>query len=193
LKKATYLATRVGRGFAYILIIFGALSLFAGAGFQGIWMALIGFFLLQGAQASYTQVVLKEALAGIAVRDIMVKDVVTVPPNLTVRGLIERYFLAHGYGGFPVVENGRVLGLISLGEVKKVAPEDYDRSSVQDVMIPLSERLTIAPDEDVSVALQRMAEEDLGRLIVMERGRMLGLVTKTGLSRFLQMKLELHL
>jgi Zn-dependent protease/CBS domain-containing protein len=193
LKKATYLATRVGRGFAYILIIFGALSLFAGAGFQGIWMALIGFFLLQGAQASYTQVVLKEALAGIAVRDIMVKDVVTVPPNLTVRGLIERYFLAHGYGGFPVVENGRVLGLISLGDVKKVAPEDYDRSSVRDVMIPLSERLTIAPDEDVSVALQRMAEEDLGRLIVMERGRMLGLVTKTGLSRFLQMKLELHL
>lgn len=193
LRKATYLATRVGRVFAYILISLGAVSLFAGAGFQGIWMALIGFFLLQGAQASYTQVVLKEALAGIAVRDIMVKDVVSVPPGLSVRALIERYFLTHGYGGFPVVENGQVLGIVSLGDVKRVSPEEYERLTVREVMMPLTERLTIAPEEDVSVALQRMAEEELGRLIVMQRGRMFGLVTKTGLSRFLQMKLELHL
>jgi Zn-dependent protease/CBS domain-containing protein len=193
LQKATYLATRVGRVFAYILISVGAVSLFAGAGFQGIWMALIGFFLLQGAQASYTQVLLKEALAGIAIRDIMVKDVVSVPPGLSVRGLIERYFLTHGYGGFPVVEQRQVEGLVSLGDVKRVPPEDYDRLTVREVMIPLAERLIIAPEEDVSVALQRMAEEELGRLIVMERGRMLGLVTKTGLSRFLRMKLELHI
>jgi Zn-dependent protease/CBS domain-containing protein len=193
LKKATYLATRVGRAFAYLLITFGAVSLFAGAGFQGIWMALIGFFLLQGAQASYTQVLLKEALAGIAVRDIMVQEVVTVAPNLSVRELIQDYFLTHGYGGFPVVQNGQVLGLVALGDVKKVAPTDYDHLTVREVMIPLSERLTIAPEDDVSIAFQRMAEDELGRLVVMERGRMLGLVTKTGLSRFLQMKLELHL
>lgn len=193
LKRATYLATRVGQGFAYLLIVFGAMLLFAGAGFQGVWMALIGFFLLQGAQASYSQVVLKEALAGVAIRDIMVKDVVTVPPALRVRQLIHDYFLAHGYGGFPVVENGRVLGLVSLSDVKRVATEDYDRLTVREVMTRLTEQLTIAPEEDVSIAFQRMAEGDLGRLIVMERERMVGLVTKTGLSRFLQMKLELHL
>jgi Zn-dependent protease/CBS domain-containing protein len=193
LKKATYLATRVGRIFAYILISLGAVSLFAGAGFQGIWMALIGFFLLQGAQASYTQVMLKEALAGIAVRDIMVKDVVSVPPGLSVRALIEGYFLAHGYGGFPVVDDGQVSGIVSLADVKRVPPEEYERLTVREVMVPLTERLTIAPEEDVSLALQRMAEDALGRLVVMERGRMRGLVTKTGLSRFLQMKLELQL
>jgi CBS domain-containing protein len=122
-----------------------------------------------------------------------VKDVVSVPPGLSVRALIERYFLTHGYGGFPVVEQGQVEGLVSLGDVKRVPPEDYDRLTVREVMMPLAERLTIAPEEDVSVALQRMAEDELGRLIVMERGRMLGLVTKTGLSRFLRMKLELHI
>jgi Zn-dependent protease/CBS domain-containing protein len=193
LKKATYWATQVGRIFAYILISLGAVSLFAGAGFQGIWMALIGFFLLQGAQASYSQVMLKEALAGIAVRDIMVKDVVSVPPGLSVRALIEGYFLAHGYGGFPVVDDGQVSGIVSLADVKRVPPEEYDRLTVREVMTPLTEHLTVAPEEDVSVALQRMAEDALGRLVVMERGRMLGLVTKTGLSRFLQMKLELQL
>jgi predicted transcriptional regulator len=132
-------------------------------------------------------------LAGIAVRDIMVKEVVTVAPSLRVRALIEGYFLTHGYGGFPVVENGQVVGLVSLADVKQVAPADYDRVSVREVMVPLTERVTIAPEEDVSVAFQRMAEEGLGRLVVMERGRMIGLVTKTGLSRFLQMKLELQL
>jgi CBS domain-containing protein len=193
LKQATYLATRVGIVFAYVLIALGALSLIAGAGFQGIWMALIGFFLLQGAQASYTQVMLKEALAGVPVRDMMVKDVVTVPPHLRVRDLIDGYFLTHGYGGFPVVENGQVLGLVSLGEVKRVAPAEYDRVQVREVMVPLTDRLTIAPEEDIAVAFQRMAEAETGRLIVMQRGRLLGLVTKTGLSRFLQMKLELGL
>ena len=193
LKKATYLATRVGQGFAYLLIVLGAMFLFAGAGFQGVWMALIGFFLLQGAQASYTQVVLKEALTGVAIRDIMVKDVVTVPPDLRVRQLINDYFLTHGYGGFPVVENGRVLGLASLSDVKRAATDDYDRLTVRELMTPLTDQLIIAPEEDVSVAFQRMAEGDLGRLAVMERDRMVGLVTKTGLSRFLQMKLELHL
>jgi CBS domain-containing protein len=83
--------------------------------------------------------------------------------------------------------------MVSLGDVKRVPPEDYERLTVREVMIPFTERLTIAPEEDVSLALQRMAEEELGRLIVMERGRMLGLVTKTGLSRFLQMKLTLQL
>jgi CBS domain-containing protein len=78
-------------------------------------------------------------------------------------------------------------------EVKRVSPEDYDRVPVREVMVPLAERLTIAPEEDVSVAFQRMADEELGRLVVMQRGRMLGLVTKTGLSRFLRMKLELSL
>src|SRR6266511_2109215 len=192
LKQATYLATRIGRGFAYLLITLGAVSLIAGAGFQGVWMAVIVVFLVQGAEASYTQVVLKEALAGIAVRDIMVKDVATVPPTLSVTDLIHHHFLVHGYGGFPVVENGRVLGIVSLSDVKRVAPAAHSRVSVREVMRPLDDRLTIAPEEDVSVALQRMAEEGLGRLIVMERGRMRGLVTKTGLSRVIQMKLALQ-
>jgi predicted transcriptional regulator len=136
---------------------------------------------------------LKEALAGVPVLDMMVKDVVTVPPSLSVKALIEGYFLTHGYGGFPVVDNGQVVGVVSLGDIKRVSPEDYDRVLVREVMVPLAERLTIAPEEDVSVAFQRMADEELGRLVVMQRGRMLGLVTKTGLSRFLRMKLELSL
>jgi CBS domain-containing protein len=181
----------VGRGFAYLLILFGALALFAGAGFQGVWMALIGLFLLQGAQGGYAQVLVKEALAGVAVRDIMVTEVVTVPPNLSVPEVLERYFLVYGYGGFPVVDNGRVLGVVSLAELKQAPAEDRHHVSVREVMMPLEDRLTLAPHEEVSVALQRMAREGLGRLVVMERGRMVGLLTKTGLSRFLQIKLAL--
>jgi Zn-dependent protease/predicted transcriptional regulator len=192
LPRATYWATRVGRGFAYLLILLGALALFAGAGFQGVWLAVIGLFLFQGAQAGYMHVLFKEALAGVAVRDILVQDVVTVPPDLSVTQVIERYFLVHGYGGFPVVENGRVLGVVSLSEIKQVPSEERHRRSVREVMTPLEARLTLAPDEDMAVAFQRMTQEGLGRMVVMERGHMVGLLTKTGLSRFLQIRLELH-
>jgi CBS domain-containing protein len=191
LKTATYWATQVGRGFAYLLILFGALALFAGAGFQGVWMALIGLFLLQGAQGGYAQVLVKEALAGVAVRDIMVTEVVMVPPHLSVTEVLERYFLVHGYGGFPVVDNDRVLGVVSLAELKRVPAADRQRVTVREVMTPLEDRLTLTPHEEVSVAFQRMAREGLGRLVVMERGRIVGLLTKTGLSRFLQTRLEL--
>lgn len=190
-KRATYWAARVGRGFAYLLILLGGVALFAGAGFQGVWMVLIGLFLLQGAQAGYTHVLVQEALASVAVRDIMVKEVVTVPPSSSVTEVVNRYFLVHGYGGFPVVENGRVLGVVSLTELKQVPAEDRDRVSVREVMMPLEARLTLAPEDDVAVALQRMTQEGLARLVVMERGRMVGLLTKTGLSRFLQTRLEL--
>jgi Zn-dependent protease/predicted transcriptional regulator len=190
-KRATYWAARVGRGFAYLLILLGGVALFAGAGFQGVWMVLIGLFLLQGAQAGYTHVLVQEALASVAVRDIMVREVVTVPPSSSVTEVVNRYFLVHGYGGFPVVENGRVLGVVSLTELKQVPAEDRDRVSVREVMMPLEARLTLAPEDDVAVALQRMTQEGLARLVVMERGRMVGLLTKTGLSRFLQTRLEL--
>jgi predicted transcriptional regulator len=148
-------------------------------------------FLLQGAQAGYTHVLVQEALASVAVRDIMVREVVTVPPSSSVTEVVNRYFLVHGYGGFPVVENGRVLGVVSLTELKQVPAEDRDRMSVREVMMPLEARLTLAPEDDVAVALQRMTQEGLARLVVMERGRMVGLLTKTGLSRFLQTRLEL--
>jgi CBS domain-containing protein len=182
----------VGRGFAYLLILLGALALFTGAGFQGVWLAVIGLFLFQGAQAGYMHVLFKEALAGVAVRNIMVQDVVAVPPDLSVTEMIERYFLVYGYGGFPVVENGRVLGVVSLTEIKQVPSEERQRRSVREVMTPLGARLTLAPDEDMAVAFQRMTQEGLGRMVVMERGHMVGLLTKTGLSRFLQIRLELH-
>jgi CBS domain-containing protein len=83
--------------------------------------------------------------------------------------------------------------VVSLSDVKRVATGDYERLTVREVMTPLTDPLIIAPDEDVSGAFQRMAEADLGRLLVMDRNRLVGLVTKTGLSRFLQMKLALHL
>jgi Zn-dependent protease/predicted transcriptional regulator len=189
---ATYWATRVGRGSAYLLILLGALAFFAGAGFQGVWMALIGLFLLQGAQAGYLHVLFKEALAGVAVRDLMVTEVVTVPPDLSVSEVIERYFLVYGYGGCPMVDNGRVLGVVSLAEIKQVPAAERQQLSVREVMTPLEARLTLAPNEDMAVAFQRMTQEGLGRMVVMERGRMVGLLTKTGLSRFLQTKLELR-
>jgi predicted transcriptional regulator len=122
----------------------------------------------------------------------MVKDVVTVPPDLSVLEVIERYFLVYGYGGFPVVQNGRVLGVVSLNEIKQVPAEERQRLTVRAVMTPFEARLTLAPDEDMAVALQRMTQEGLGRMVVIERDRMVGLLTKTGLSRFLQTRLELR-
>jgi CBS domain-containing protein len=107
-------AAGAGRFFAYFLIASGVVGMLAGHPGGALWRLFIGLFLLMAAQSAASQVWLKEALSGLRVREVMVADPVTVPAHLSVADAITGYFLGKGYGGFPVVRDGRVVGLLEL-------------------------------------------------------------------------------
>jgi len=184
---ATQKASSIGRGIALFFIFFGLFSIFTG-GMGGLWLMFIGWFLYSAAQASYQQSTLQETLSGIKVKDIMVKDIVTLNPSVSLDEAVNQYFLRHGYGGFPVIDEGKFLGIITLKEVKNVPREDWGKMKVSEVYVRHDKKWEVSVNDDVTKALELMIKEDKGRIVVTERDKIIGLITRNGIARYVQIK-----
>ncbi|MBI4654340.1 MAG: site-2 protease family protein [Nitrospirae bacterium] len=189
-KKDFFYATRkasgIGQKIALFFIFFGIFSIFAGVA-GGLWLMLIGWFLYTASQASYQQSALQEVLLGVKVTDIMVRDLVTMSPSITLEDAVNDYFLRYGYGGFPVVEDGKYIGMITLKEVKSVSRENHKNKKVSDVYVPHKRLWEISPNEEVMKALEVMIKEDVGRLVVKEGDTIVGLITRNGIAKYVQL------
>jgi CBS domain-containing protein len=182
---ATQKASVIGRGIALFLIFFGLFSIFTG-GSGGIWLMFIGWFLYSAAQASYQHATLQEILSGIKVKDIMVREMQTLDPSISLDEAVDRYFLRFGYGGFPVMDRGKFFGILTLKEVKNVPREDWGRVRVSEVYVPHERRWEVSPEADVITALELMIKEDKGRIVVTEKDKIIGLITRNGIARYVQ-------
>ncbi len=189
---ATRRAADWGGGIAIGLMLLGALQIFAGALIAGLWLIFIGLFLRGAARASYQGMIVEQALGGARVRDLMVPGSLrAVPGDLTVSQAVEDYFLRDGFGGFPVTENGRIVGLLSLAEVKRCAADERSGRRVRECMRQAGPDVEIDANEPASAALRKMVEADSGRLLVSDGGRVIGMITHSGVARFVQVKTEL--
>ncbi len=188
LTRATKVASDFGKGFALAIMILGGLQIFAGALINGLWFIFIGMFLRGMSSQGYEELIIRKSLEGVHVNEVMVREVVSVPPDLTISQLIHDYFLHYAYRGFPVVENGRVLGIVSVAAVRQVPREVYDNRRVSDIMTPVQENHLIEANASLAEALVKMSREEQERLLVFQGNRLAGLVTKTGLLRFVQIK-----
>jgi Zn-dependent protease len=184
---ATQKASSIGRGIALFFIFFGLFSIFRG-GMGGLWLMFIGWFLYSAAQASYQQATLQETLSGIKVKDIMVTEMQTVEPSISLDEVVDKYFLRYGYGGFPVLEDGKFLGILTLKEVKNVPREDWGKVKVSEVYVPHDKKWEVPPDAEVTRALELMIKEDKGRIVVTEKDKIIGLITRNGIARYVQIK-----
>jgi CBS domain-containing protein len=192
LKWATRTASQAGSLFGLILIILGLMSVLTGNLIGGIWWFLIGMFLRNAAQSSYRQVLLRKALEGEPVRKLMIENPVTVPPSLSLEELAESYFMKYHYKMFPVVENGRLLGCISMEQAKEIPRDRWGERRVGDLAESCSGENTIPPDSDVMEALSAMNRRGKSRLMVVEDGRLLGIITTRDIMRHFSVKLELE-
>jgi CBS domain-containing protein len=192
LREATARAANWGGGIAIGLMVLGAMQIFAGALVGGLWLILIAVFLRGAAQANYYGVVVEQALGRTPVADVMVREPVCVGPDVTVQDAIEEYFLRYGYSGFPVASGEGVVGVVSLSMMRTCPREERATRRVGEIMRPLDDAIRIAPRASVAEALRRMVDADTGRLVVIENGHMLGLITRTGVTRYVRAKTELE-
>src|SRR5712691_3417466 len=189
--KATRVAATAGTLFAYFLILTGALSLLRGASVGGVWQILIGWFLKDAALNAYRQVRLDETLADVTVGDAMVREVSTVPGEISVAEAARDHFMRTGYGAYPVVRGNTVVGLLCLRDILKMSPEERESTSVQGAMIPLRDDLVAAPGDPVLEALARMGRSSLGRLLVLEDGHLVGVLSARAVLRQLKVRQDL--
>jgi Zn-dependent protease/predicted transcriptional regulator len=193
LTDATRISSRIGSAFAWLLMILGVIAFVQGNFIGGTWWFLIGLFLRAAAVGAYRQVLMRQALQGKPIRHLMTAHPVTVPPSITIERLVDDYFYRYHFKMFPVVEEGRLLGCVTARDIREIPRGEWRERSVADALQPSSEDNTVLPDSDTAKVLSRLTHPDApGRLMVVENGRLLGVISLKDLKSFIALKLDLE-
>ena len=183
---ATRVASEIGQGFGYLFIALGlAMFIFQGS-FSGAWLAFIGWYLLQGAKAEARYVATEQALDGLRVRDLMVRDPVVVDADSTIGRLMDDVAWSHRFTTYPVLDGGRPVGLLTFASVAAVPRSDWDTRRVRDTMIPLDQVPLLTEDETAVDALAELSAPSANRGLVVDNGHLAGLLSITDLARALE-------
>jgi Zn-dependent protease/predicted transcriptional regulator len=181
--RATRMAAGAGTFFAYFLILSGVVNLLRGSAVTGLWNVMLGWFLKEAAASAYRQVRFDEELEGLVVEDVMIRDVATIPADLPLSEAVRDHFGRTGFGAYPVVRGGEVVGLLCLRDVLRQPSEERQTTSVQAAMLPLQPELVASPADAVTDTVGRLGGNAAGRLVVMDGGKLVGLVTLRAVLR----------
>jgi Zn-dependent protease/predicted transcriptional regulator len=184
LQRATRLATEAGRMFGWFMIILGVMQAIAGLVLQGLWLALIGWFLSNTASASYRSLVLRDLLQGLKARDLMRSRFGTVSAQMRVEDFVENHLMQSPQLLWPVLEEEQLIGLVTLEEVRKVPAGDRDVTTLGQVMRTDLGALTLAPETDARRTFELLATGGIA-LAVVEGGRVVGLLSGADAAKWL--------
>ncbi len=190
--RATKVVSQLGNGFALFLIIFGILQfLVTQSLISGLWFIFIGLFMKQSAVGSYQAVMMQRTLAGIQVRQIMTENVVSVDWLVPIDELVHDYIYKHQFTNFPVFNRGEFIGMVSLEGVKTVSKELWGFKQVRDIMTAVESVPCLSPTDDATEALSKMVSGDIGRMPVVENGRLVGIVSRRDILSLFKIKSDL--
>lgn len=190
--RGTQVSARVGSFVAYVFIFFGVTLLFRGQIANGAILAFTGWFVLTNAQASAQQLTLRRGLTGVTVEHVMSHEFPIVEANTTLAAVVTDTFLAYNARFAAVERYGAFVGFLTLADLMRVPQEQWTTVRAQDAMIPRAQLLTARANEPVLTAFQRMQERDYNQAPVVADEHMVGLLTRSDLLRFLQLRELLH-
>jgi Zn-dependent protease/CBS domain-containing protein len=191
LKSATRIASNAGRAVGFILIFIGIWFIFTGDWVDGIWLALIGWFLESAAVGSYQQLLMQEMLKGHVASEIMSGDCVVVPPDMTIDHLVNGNILTSGRRCFPVGSGSEIMGLMTLHNVKEVPRDQWTTETVREAMTPFDKLKWVRPDEELSSVLRILTQDDINQVPVVQDNKIIGMVSRENLLNFVHVRSRL--
>ncbi|MBT2367278.1 site-2 protease family protein [Streptomyces sp. ISL-10] len=181
--RATVVATAAGRVLGWALVGIGMYLVLAGAAFSGIWLVVIGWFVIVMATVEGGQAKLRELLGGIPVSDAMTPDPVSVPAATTVGEFLTDARFRYRHSAFPVVDNGNIaVGLITLKGADAVPETERASTVVARVMVPVDD-LPTRPDDPLARLVPELEANPAHRALVLEGRDLAGIVTSSDISR----------
>jgi Zn-dependent protease/CBS domain-containing protein len=193
-RRATRWASWVGQGIAWLMIgtgiamVFGVQIPFFGTGLiGGIWLAFIGWFLNTAATQSYQQVVVHDILADVPVQQMMRRNPPTVPADASVSTLVHDHVMGTDERGFPVLEGEKLVGMVTLQDIREVPREQWEQVMVRQIMTPVDQLETVTPNSDAADAMQTLMRRDVRQLPVLDGAHLVGMLRREDLVRWLQM------
>ena len=186
LGRATRIASLSGQAVGWLLVAAGVAFLLAGDLAGGIWFAFIGWFLVQAARSSYQELQLQQLLGGVEAEEVMAGDLRRIPPELSLQDAVDDYFMRYDHGAFPVDEQGRTIGLLTLRGVRRVPREQWPTHRVRDHMVPLGDQVVVAPDARMDGVVGKLQDGQANRVLVAQDGEVVGIITPSDLTRWLR-------
>jgi Zn-dependent protease/CBS domain-containing protein len=189
--RATRIAARIGMGFAFLFIAYGLITFFAAGGLiGGVWAVFLGWFLLSAARAEETGGLIRQALSGVRVADVMTPNPVQAPDDISIEEALHGYVLTSRHSTFPTHDaGGRLSGLLTMAALKNVAPDARTKTLVKDVMCPLDKVSTASPADPATNLLDVSDGCSEGRTLVVDNGRLVGIISPSDISRLMQRSL----
>jgi Zn-dependent protease/predicted transcriptional regulator len=185
LARATRVASIAGQVVGYLLIGVGVIYLIRGFLVSAVWMAAIGWFLAQAARSSRAELEVVRLLGSVEAEDLMTPELVAVPPDITLREAVDRYFMRFDHGAFPVDDDSRTLGLITLRGIKRIPQEEWPVRTVRQVMEPLGDQCSVDASVRMDRVLAKFQDGGVGRCLVVRDGEVVGIITPSDISRWL--------
>ncbi|OLB37701.1 MAG: CBS domain-containing protein [Chloroflexi bacterium] len=193
LQKATRAAAIIGQVIAFLFILWGIWQFFGGNVLNGFWIGFIGWFLLVSAQSANSQVMLQSVFRGVTVGEVMNRAPIMVPADISLQKLVDDYFLRYGIRSALVTQDDQLVGLITLSDIRHVPREQWGQVPVSRVMIPLNRLHVVSPQQSLNDVLPLMVSRDVNQLPVMQDGRVVGVLSRDAIMRYLEIKRSLGL
>lgn len=188
LMTATRVASRVGVGIAYLMIVVGLANVVFFGLFGGLWYVLIGLFLKSASEGAYASMLVEAALKDIVVTDVMSAPPLPVPADMTLQRLADERILASGERAFFIERNAEVVGLITATDLARLPRQEWSAIPVAQVMVPTADVAVVAPTSGLLEAMKLMQERDVHQLPVVEDGRVAGLITRADVLRHIELR-----
>lgn len=197
LRSATRWATWVGQGFGWLMImggismVFGVTLPFFGSGlFNGLWLAFIGWYLNNASSQSYQRVVVQDILEGVPVKRMMRTEPPTVSPSISVESLVRDYIMGTDEHSFPVVDDGELVGIVTLSDIRSLRQDAWGSTIVGEIMTPYDQCTVLEPDEDAAKAMTKLASCAVRQLPVLENGSLAGVLRREDLIQWMRLHSE---
>jgi Zn-dependent protease len=197
-RRATRWATTIGQGVGWLMILAGVAMIFGasvpvfGSGtLNGMWLAFIGWFLVQAASQSYQQVVVEDMLEGVPITRLMREPAPAVPPDLPISALVYDHIMQGDERAFPVVEDDRLLGVVYIENLRTLERSAWDTTLVKQVMVPQNELEMVTPREDAMDVFQKLTQREMRQIPVVQNGKLIGMLRRRDILRWLQVRSEM--
>jgi Zn-dependent protease/predicted transcriptional regulator len=184
--KATRFAARAGQVVGILFMAWGIARFLLASSFGGLWMALIGLFLVRASRESYAEAGLRRLLEGVRVADVMARDCPVVSGYMNLQAFVTEALINSERRCFIVEENGIQAGIVSPSDLEGIDRARWPYTTLRDIMRPFEELRAVDPDTPVMAALELMARDHLAQLPVISHGHLDGILSRRQVARFLQ-------
>ncbi len=196
--RATQWATLIGQGVGWLMIltgvamVFGVTIPFLGTGLiNGLWFAVIGWFLINAANQSFQRVLIEDMLEGVSIQRLMREPPPSVAPDLPISTLVYDRVMREDERAYPVMQNGDLLGMVYVEQIRDIERTEWDSTTVQQVMVPEAELVMANPRDDAMEAFQKLAREEVNQVPVMQNGTLVGILRQKDFMRWFRLHSEM--